>query len=258
MKIRELKKRQEARKKAYEEWRKLLAEGRYREAFSKAVVSGRLTTDMVNDAKVLLDLLGVPWVQAPSEGEAQAAYMALKGDVWATASQDYDSLLYGTPRLVRNITISGRRKLPRKNVYIEISPELIELKNVLETLGITREQLIAIGILLGTDYNPGGVKGIGPKKALKLVKQYGTIEKIVPIVGRKAFPVDPLEIEKIFLKPKVTDNYTLTWKEPDEDGLISFLCDEHDFSLERVRKAVERAKKAMAATMRQASLETWF
>ncbi|HDD64240.1 MAG TPA: flap structure-specific endonuclease, partial [Thermoprotei archaeon] len=199
-----------------------------------------------------------PWVQAPSEGEAQAAYMALKGDVWATASQDYDSLLYGTPRLVRNITISGRRKLPRKNVYIEISPELIELKNVLETLGITREQLIAIGILLGTDYNPGGVKGIGPKKALKLVKQYGTIEKIVPIVGRKAFPVDPLEIEKIFLKPKVTDNYTLTWKEPDEDGLISFLCDEHDFSLERVRKAVERAKKAMAATMRQASLETWF
>ncbi|HDD63996.1 MAG TPA: flap structure-specific endonuclease, partial [Thermoprotei archaeon] len=86
MKIRELKKRQEARKKAYEEWRKLLAEGRYREAFSKAVVSGRLTTDMVNDAKVLLTLLGVPWVQAPSEGEAQAAYMALKGDVWATAS----------------------------------------------------------------------------------------------------------------------------------------------------------------------------
>ncbi len=258
LKSAEIMKRIQLKEEAMKKYKEALERGDLEEARIYAQQTSRLTDRMVNDAKVLLDLLGVPWVQAPSEGEAQAAYMALKGDVWATASQDYDSLLYGTPRLVRNITISGRRKLPRKNVYIEISPELIELKNVLETLGITREQLIAIGILLGTDYNPGGVKGIGPKKALKLVKQYGTIEKIVPIVGRKAFPVDPLEIEKIFLKPKVTDNYTLTWKEPDEDGLISFLCDEHDFSLERVRKAVERAKKAMAATMRQASLETWF
>ncbi len=242
MKIRELKKRQEARKKAYEEWRKLLAEGRYREAFSKAVVSGRLTTDMVNDAKVLLDLLGVPWVQAPSEGEAQAAYMALKGDVWATASQDYDSLLYGTPRLVRYVTLTGFEYLPSKRMVKKLVPELIELEVLLEHLSLTREQLIDVAILVGTDYNEG-VKGIGPKKALKLIKKYKKIENLpYKILSEVCSNYD--EIRKIFLNPEVTDDYIICLRKPDIDGLIEFLCDERGFSKRRVKVAIDRLNKA--------------
>ena len=242
MKIRELKKRQEARKKAYEEWRKLLAEGRYREAFSKAVVSGRLTTDMVNDAKVLLDLLGVPWVQAPSEGEAQAAYMAIKGDVWATASQDYDSLLYGTPRLVRYVTLTGFEYLPSKRMVKKLVPELIELEVLLEHLSLTREQLIDVAILVGTDYNEG-VKGIGPKKALKLIKKYKKIENLpYKILSEVCSNYD--EIRKIFLNPEVTDDYTIRLRKPDIDGLIEFLCDERGFSKRRVKVAIDRLNKA--------------
>jgi flap endonuclease-1 len=119
----------------------------------------------MQDAKRLLSLMGIPWIQAPGEGEAQAAYMAMKGAVWASASQDYDSILFGAPRLIRNLSISGRRKLPKKNVYIKVDPEIIDLQKLLHNLEITREQIIDIAILVGTDYNQDGVKGVGPKTA---------------------------------------------------------------------------------------------
>jgi len=118
--------------------------------------------------------MGIPSVQAPSEGEAQLAVMAAAGDIWAGASQDWDSLLFNSPRLVRNLSITGRRKLPQKNVYVEIKPELVELEKMLNSLGITREQLIMIGLLVGTDYNQG-VEGIGPKTALRLVKEHKSV-----------------------------------------------------------------------------------
>jgi len=114
---------------------------------------------MKTDSQRLLDLMGLPWVQAPSEGEAQAAYMTRKGETDYCGSQDYDSLLFGAPMLLRNVTISGRRKLPSKNVYVDIIPEVISLREVLKDLGITHEQLIDVGILIGTDFNPDGVKG---------------------------------------------------------------------------------------------------
>jgi len=254
----EILRRQKLKEEAVRLYEEALARGDLEAARMYAQRTSKLTTNMVEDAKKLLSLLGIPWVQAPSEGEAQAAYMARKGDVWATASQDYDSLLYGTPRLVRNLTISGRRKLPRKNVYIEIKPELIVLKDALKTLGITREQLIDIAILIGTDYNPDGVKGIGPKRALRIIKQFGNLERALPVLGKVEFPVDPTVIRELFLKPKVTDDYSLKWKIPDENGLIKFLCDEHDFSVDRVRKAVGRAKKALKELTTQTSLESWF
>jgi len=254
----ELMKRMRIREEAYRKYEEALARGDLEAARIYAQQASKLTQDMVEEAKKLLDFMGIPWVQAPSEGEAQAAYMVIKGDAWATASQDYDSLLYGTTRLIRNLTITGRRKLPRRNIYIEIKPELILLKELLSALGITREQLVDIAILLGTDYNPGGAKGIGPKRALKLIREYRALEKIVGIVKFVDLSVDPLEIKRLFLNPEVTSNYTVKWREPDVDKVIDLLCGEHDFSEERVRAALGRAVKAFKELSVQTSLDIWF
>ncbi|OYT26994.1 MAG: flap endonuclease-1 [Thermofilum sp. ex4484_82] len=253
-----LEKRLQIKVEAEKRYREALARGDLEEARIYAQQTARLSKEMVDNAKTLLDYMGVPWVQAPSEGEAQSAYMTLKGDAWASASQDYDSLLFGSKRLIRNLAITGRRKLPRKNVYIEITPELILLDEILKEHEINREQLIDIAILIGTDYNPEGVKGIGVKRALKLVKTYGNIERIREILGKEALPENVDQIKKIFLNPEVTDDYKLKWSMPDKEAIIRFLCYEHDFSRERVEKAVERAEKSLKIFSSQTSLESWF
>jgi len=252
-KKRELEKRREAREEAEEKWHEALERGDVEEAKKYAMRATKLNETLIEDAKKLLQLMGVPVIQAPSEGEAQAAYMARKGDVYASASQDYDSLLFGTPRLVRNLTITGRRKLPGKNVYVEVKPELIVLEEVLRKLGIDREKLIELAILVGTDYNPGGIKGIGPKKALTIVKRSKDPLKKY----QKMSDVDLYAIKEFFLNPPVTDEYELRWREPDEEGLIKFLCEEHDFSEERVKNGLERLKRALKAG-KQRTLESWF
>jgi len=258
LKAMEIERRKAVKEEAVKKYEEALARGDLEAARMYAQATSVLTEDMVNQAKRLLDLMGIPYVQAPSEGEAQAAYMAKKGDVFACGSQDYDSLLFGAPRLVRNISITGRRKLPRKNVYIEVKPELIALDDVLSDLNISREQLIDIAILVGTDYNPEGIKGIGPKKALTLIKQYGSLENALKHIPGASFPVDPAEIKEIFLKPQVTDNYEVKWRQPDIEGVVNFLCGEHDFSESRVRKAVEKLDKAMKETKTRTSLDMWF
>ncbi|MEM4653360.1 MAG: hypothetical protein QW535_04580, partial [Candidatus Nezhaarchaeales archaeon] len=164
----------------------------------------------------------------------------------------------GAKRLVRNLTISGKRKLPRKDEYIEIEPELIELDKVLRELQVTREQLIEIAILIGTDYNPDGVKGVGPKTALKLIKTYGSFEKVLKVLPEAEFPIDPLEIKRLFLEPKVTDNYKLEWRKPDVDKVLKFLCDERDFSRERVMNALDRMLRAHEQYTKQTSLDIFF
>ena len=254
----EILRRMEQKSEAIIKYEEALKRGDLEEARIYAQQTSKLTTYMVDEAKKLLTYLGVPWVQAPSEGEAQAAYMVVKGDVWASASQDYDSLLYGAPRLIRNLTISGRRKIAKRNMYINISLELIFLEEVLKKLDITRVQLIDIAILLGTDYNPGGVRGIGPKKALELIKRYGGLEKIIKIIGKESFNVDPFSIREIFLKPEISDDYKLEWGNVNEDKLIKLLCDSHDFSYDRVKKAIERVKKAYDINIKQMRLESWF
>ncbi|AEC50925.1 flap endonuclease-1 [Pyrococcus sp. NA2] len=252
-KKKELEKRREAREEAEVKWREALARGDIEEARKYAQRATKVNEMLIEDAKQLLQLMGIPIVQAPSEGEAQAAYMAMKGDVYASASQDYDSLLFGAPRLVRNLTITGKRKMPGKDVYVEVKPELIILEDVLNQLKITREKLIELAILVGTDYNPGGIKGIGPKKALEIVKY----SKDPLAKFQKQSDVDLYQIKEFFLNPPVTDEYSLTWKEPDEEGIIRFLCDEHDFSEERVKNGIERLKKAIKAG-KQSTLESWF
>ncbi len=254
LKMRTLEERIKIRTKAREEWEEALKSGHLEEARTKAQQASFLTRDMVNEAKKLLELMGVPWVQAPSEGEAQAAHMARKGDCHASASQDFDSLLFGAPRLVRNLAITGRRKLPRKRVYVEVKPEMIFLEENLRNMGITREQLVDIGILVGTDFNPG-VKGIGPKTALKLIKKHGNLENVMK--ERKIEIENYEKIREIFLNPPVTDEYSLEWKEADSSALISFLCDEHDFSEGRIRSALDKLN-AFKKYREQRSLDAWF
>ena len=254
LKMHTVEERMRIRIQAQEEWEKALERGEIEEARVKAQQASYLSKDMVEEAKKLLDYMGVPWVQAPSEGEAQAAYMALRGDAYASASQDFDSLLFGAPRLIRNMAITGKRKLPRKRVYVDVKPEMILLNENLQAMDITREQLVDIGILVGTDYNPG-IKGIGPKTALKLIKKYGNLEGVM---REKGFDIEHYEeIRDIFLNPPVTKEYTLIWKDVDVESLLRFLCDEHDFSKDRVMGAIEKIK-SFKKYREQRSLDAWF
>jgi flap endonuclease-1 len=248
----EIEERKEVKELAIKKWEEALEKGEKAKKYAQA--TSVITEEIVEDAKKLLDLMGIPYVQAPSEGEMQAAYMCKKGDVWATASQDYDSLLAGSTRLVRNVSVTQKRKLPNKEIYVEVNPELIELEEVISKLGITQEQLILIGILVGTDYNPG-VKGFGPKKALAFVKEHKTAKKVFEKI-EWSYSVSPEEILNFFMNPPVTDDYKIEWKEPKTTKLIDFLVKEHDFSEERVSKFASKLEESFKKG-RQASLEGW-
>lgn len=250
--------RQQVRRQARRKYETAVKEGKPEEARRYGQASVSATTDIVADSKRLLTLMGVPWVQAPGEGEAQSSYMALKGDVWASASQDFDCLMFGAPRLLRNLSITGRRKLPRKNVYIKIEPELLELERFLQETELTREQLIDVGILVGTDYNPDGIKGIGPKTALKLVREHGSIEGALPHIKNAEFPHPVNEMRELFINPRTTDDYTLEWGAADRAGIIAFLCGERDFSRDRVIKAVEKMERGHKKSKGRVTLERWF
>jgi flap endonuclease-1 len=211
---------------------------------------------MQDDSHRLLELMGLPWVQAPSEGEAQAAHMTRKGDADYCASQDYDSLLFGAPKMLRNVTISGRRK--RGKIYVDVVPEVIELQKTLNETGLNYEQLIDVGILIGTDFNPDGIKGLGPKTALKLIKQYGTLEAALPNIKNATFPVEPNCIRSVFLHPEVTDNYKLKWREPDVEGVVDLMVRQKEFLEDRIRKALDKMQQGSKKQKSKRTLETWF
>jgi flap endonuclease-1 len=258
LKAAEIERRKQVKVEAIASYEKAVASGDTAKMRMYAQAATSMKDYMQEDSRKLLDLLGLPWIQAPSEGEAQAAHMTKRGDADYCASQDYDSLLFGAPKLLRNVTISGRRKLRSKKMYIEIVPEVIELSKALSETGLTYEQLIDVGILIGTDFNPDGIKGLGPKTALKLIKQYGTLEKALPNIKNATFPVEPNCIREIFLKPQVTDNYKLEWKEPNVEGIIEFLCRQRDFSEERVKKSLDKMQEGTKKQKGKVSLEKWF
>ncbi|MHA1409316.1 MAG: flap endonuclease-1 [Candidatus Odinarchaeia archaeon] len=248
-------KRIEIRKNSERKWRDALEKGEYEEAKKYAQASSRLSEEMVEEAKKLISYMGVPIIQAPSEGEAQAAYMNLQGDVWACASQDWDSLLFGAPRLIRNLTITGKRKIPKKQVYIKIEPEIIVLDEVLKVHNLTREQLVELAILIGTDYNTG-IKGIGAKTALKLIKKHHDLKTIIK-EEKIELNCDYEEIKQIFLNPKIKIGYTLSWNKPQTEKIIELLHEQHDFSIERVNKALERLTKIFEES-KKPTLDSWF
>ncbi|MEA3229829.1 MAG: flap structure-specific endonuclease, partial [archaeon] len=211
-----------------------------REAMHRyAGATARLTEDMLSDAKELLDTMGIPWVQAPGEGEAQAAHMTSKGDAYAVMSQDADALLFGTPRLVKNISVTGKRKLPGKNMWVATQPEIIELEKILEAFEITKEQLIITSMLIGTDYNPHGIKGMGPAKALKLVKEEKTLKNVLKKI-EWTFDSDPYKVFDLFINPDVTDDYKIKFGAADKDKIRKLLIDKHEFSEERIENTLKK------------------
>ncbi|TFG33062.1 flap endonuclease-1 [Candidatus Thorarchaeota archaeon] len=255
----EIERRREIRDTAYKEWQKAKEEGRIEDARKAAQASSKLTGPMIDETKELLLALGIPVIQAPSEGEALAAQMAREEIVWASASQDNDSLLYNCPRMIRNLSISGRRRVARSKTYKSIDPELILLDVNLRLLGISREQLVDIAILVGTDYNDS-VQGIGPKTALKLIKKHGSIEGIESEKGEKFdFPYN--KIREIFLNPPQLKIPVLQWENPHPEKIYKILCDEHDFNRSRVEKSLERLVGALETnrgSTHQSSLSDFF
>ena len=215
----ELKQKEQERRKTL----KLEAEKKYLEAKKigdkeemkkYASRTSRLSKDVVEEAKELISLLGLPIVQAPSEGEAQAAYMVKENKGFAVGSQDFDSIIHGATKLVRNLSISGRRKKGKTITYETISPELIDLPENLNNLGIDQNQLIALAMIIGTDYNLGGIKGIGPKNALKLVKQHKSDFDALfkEIKWDDYFGFSWEEVYYLIKKLPTTDKYELKWK----------------------------------------------
>jgi len=258
LKVEQIERRRQVKEAAKIQYEKAVAKGDMVKARKFAQATASMKDYMKDDAQRLLELMGLPWVQAPSEGEAQAARMNRRGDADYCASQDYDSLLFGASILLRNITVSGRRKLPSKNIYIDVVPEIFMLDKILKECEITYEQLIDVGILIGTDFNPDGIKGLGPKTALKLIQKHGTVENALPYIKNAEFPHPPEKIREIFLHPKVRDDYNLEWKEPDLEGIIDFLVREKDFSENRVRKAIEKMQEGTKEQKGETTLEKWF
>ena len=263
LKQRTIEARMRRRNEAQEAWKTAVEEGRMEEAKAHAQASTRVTKEIVASAKELLGLMGIPCIGAPSEGEAQASSMCKDGLVYAVASQDYDTMLFGAPFVVRNLTFSGRRKLPGKNIYINVEPELMDFRETLNQLGLNQKQLIWIGIMLGTDFNDG-VPGVGPKTALKIAKEAKSLEDVKKIALDKyeyQFELDPGEVESLFLNPeakKITEKEfrEISATKPDIEKLTDFMCRQHDFSEERVAKFAERLVETKKAT-RQKGLGDW-
>ncbi len=251
-----IRKRLEAKRAAAEKYEMAVKAGDLEAARRYATQTASLEEYMLRSAGELLRAMGVPYVMAPSEGEAQAAYMAMRGDVWASASQDYDSILFGSPRLVRNLSVVGRRKLPGRREYVEVSPELLRAEKLFGALNLTREQLIDVAVLMGTDYFEG-IKGVGPKRALQLIREFGTAERALKALNVEP-KVDVEEVRRLFLNPQVTDEFKLEWQPVDPERVKRVLCDEHDFSEERVEKAMRELLERQRKTAGETRLDQWF
>ncbi|MBI3052119.1 flap endonuclease-1 [Candidatus Woesearchaeota archaeon] len=246
LKFRELEKRKALKQEAEKKYQEAVRQGDEQAARQLAGRFSRLTPEMIKEAKALMEGLGIPHVDSPSEAEAQASFMAARGDAFAVASQDADCFLFGAPRLIRNLSVTGRRKAAGKLAYSTISPELFSLEENLRRLKITREQLIALCMLVGTDYDSGGIRGYGPKKALELVRKSGTDFEtaFTQVKWSDNFDVPWKDVFSLFKNAEVTGNYRLSWKTPDRERVINLLCNEHDFSPERVNSTLDTIGRA--------------
>ena len=255
LKTAEIERRKLGKKEATIKYEKAKASGDLESARKYAQQTTSMQDTMVEDSKHFLDLFGIPYVQAKADGEATAAYMNKNGMADAVASQDFDSILFGAVKLIRNFTNSGRRKLPNRNTYIDIEPEIINYQKSLDALGVSGEQIIDIGILIGTDFNPDGFERIGPKTALKMIKEYGKLEDI-PKIQDELKEIDYKQIRKIFLQPDMHDIDKIEFKDTDYSGIVDYLANERSFSQERVQSSLNRLKKSLEK--RSHTLDQWF
>jgi flap endonuclease-1 len=255
LKSKEIERRRQVKQDAFKKYQEAITAGRFEDARKYGQATSVLTDMMVEESKMILTLLGIPYIQAPSEGEAAAAQLTQSNIAFACASQDYDSLLFGAKRLIRNLTISGKRKVPNRNVYVDIEPEIIQQQQLLNETGLNLEQLVDVGIMIGTDFNPGGIPRIGPKTALKLVQEYNKLEKIEKIED-SVVNIPYEEIREIFLKQETPKVDNIEFNEINYNALINFLCVEKNFSATRVNTSLDKLKKSI--TNRNQSLERWF
>ena len=242
-KAKTLEQRRAIKEEAMEKWEEAKAAGNIEEARKFAIRTSRMSPYILESSKKLLEYMGIPYVQAEGEGEAQGAYMVEQGDAWAVASQDYDCLLFGAPRIVRNLTLSGGLS----------NLEYLELEKVLNEIDLTREQLIDVALMVGTDFNEG-IHGIGAKTGLKLIRN-NSLEDILVQKGITEVEVEPDELRDIFLKHDVNTDYEIKFKSAKKDKLVEFMCEEHGFSESRVLNVTEKLKKLSST---QKSLEDWF
>jgi len=261
LKARTHKKRAEARDTAKEKYESAKSEEDLEAMKRYSSQLLRLNDEMIEESKELLKAMGIQVIQAPSEGEAEAAYLCkTKKDIYAAVSQDYDALLYGTPLLIRNLTLARKRKTI--SGYIEIKPELIELKRVLDTLGINLDQLICLGILVGTDYNPKGIPGIGQKKAIDLVKKFKQPVLIFKEIEQRIHSLpeedqfDWKEIFELFHKYK-TKETEIKFPKIDEEKIKEILIKEHEFSEDRINKQLDKLRDIQKKNS-QKGLGDWF
>ena len=206
-----------------------------------AARTSRLTEEMIEEAKKLVEAFGLPVINAPSEAEAQASFIVKNNDAFAIATNDADALLFEAPKIVRNLNMAGKKKRKDKLSYETINPDIIDLKENLHHLGIKQEQLIALAMLIGTDYNSGGIKGIGPKTALKLVKTYGTNFEVLFNEAKWSnfFDFSWQEVFGLIKNMQVDNDYNLKWTNVDDEKIMKLLVDGHDFSEERVKNQIE-------------------
>lgn len=251
--------RQKRRDEAAVKWQAAKDEGDMENARKFGQATSKLTPEMVEESKRLLTYMGIPVVQATQEGEAQAAVLSQEGKVYAVASQDYDALLFGAPLLLRNLTISGKRKVPRKNEYVDVEPELVDLNHTLSSGSLTREQLILMGILVGTDFNEG-VPKVGPKTALKIVQEKKNIVELEAYLKEKynyEFEVDVREVEDLFVHPHAQHNLEIKFTGVQKDELQKILCEDHDFSLQRVENTLNNLVAKEKEKGNQSKLGDW-
>ncbi|MBI3623017.1 flap endonuclease-1 [Candidatus Pacearchaeota archaeon] len=221
----------------------------------------RLDANMISESKELLDAMGIAVIQAPGEGEAESAHLnRINESIFASVSQDYDSLLFGAKRLIQNLTLARKRKTV--SGWVEVRPEIIELETVLNFLEINLDQLICLGILVGTDYNPKGIPGIGQKKALDIVRKHKSPVFIFKSVEEQMSNLkeedqfDWQEIFELFKKPDVK-NFEIRFPKIDEKKIKKILVHEHNFSDERIDKQLEKLRE-VSDKLKQKNLERWF
>ncbi len=228
--------RKERRVNAVEKWEAAIEAEDWKAADKLGAQVVSYSPEMVQETQQMFDLLGISWIEAPMEAEGAASVWCRQGQVAGVASQDWDVLLYGSPVMVRNLTSHGTKRYGRV-----ITAERIVLADLLEEHEISQEQLVDLGIMVGTDFHPG-IRGIGPKTGLKLIKGFGTIEAICE-AKEKELPERLDEIRDLFMNHPISGELPASGM-ADEDGLRKFLIDERDFSERRVTRALERMKTA--------------
>ena len=234
----EVERRREQRQAAEERLEDARERGDVIEAARLEARTQRLTELIQDTTRELLSLLDVPYVDAPAEGEAQAAYMNRIGDVEYVGSEDYDTLLFGAPQTLRGLTGKG-------------NPELMDLEATLQEHGLSYEQLVDVAILCGTDFNDG-IDGIGPKTGVTLVREHGDLFGVLAARGEQIEFAD--RIRELFFDPPVTDEYSIeTTIEPDIGAAREYVIDTWEIDPDEVQRGFERIESSQVQT----GLDRW-